>query len=117
MGMECCRCSKWRSTLMQTVHHQRLVADGLVHGQSRNRGRCARRRLSHGAIREKVIFRACVLLTTGLICIQFFARSFEVLLVGELLGDLSLAAMLLSRRHTFRQKHVRWLFATFSPAM
>ena len=37
---------------------------------------------------RKFTFSACVLLTTGLICIQVFARSLEVLLVGELLGGL-----------------------------
>lgn len=39
---------------------------------------------------RKLTFSACVLLTTGLICIQVFARSLEVLLVGELLGGLVL---------------------------
>lgn len=39
---------------------------------------------------RKSTFGACVILTAGLIFIQFFARSLEVLLVGELLGGLVL---------------------------
>lgn len=39
---------------------------------------------------RKRTFGACVLLTAGFIFIQFFARSLEVLLVGELLGGLIL---------------------------
>ncbi|KAK1758152.1 maltose permease MAL31-like protein 8 [Echria macrotheca] len=39
---------------------------------------------------RKITFGACVVLTTGLVFIQFFARSLEVLLVGELLGGLVL---------------------------
>jgi len=43
------------SLLIGIVHHQRPVADGPVHGKSRRPGsRCPRRRLPHGAIREKV---------------------------------------------------------------
>lgn len=39
---------------------------------------------------RKKTFGACVLLTTGFIFIQFFARSLRVLLAGELLGGLVL---------------------------
>ncbi|KAI6083926.1 putative maltose permease [Hypoxylon rubiginosum] len=39
---------------------------------------------------RKWTFFACVLLTAGLVFIQFFARSLQVLLVGELLGGLVL---------------------------
>lgn len=39
---------------------------------------------------RKKVFGACVLLTTGCIFIQFFARSLSVLLAGELLGGLVL---------------------------
>ncbi|XXG97820.1 hypothetical protein Hte_004134 [Hypoxylon texense] len=39
---------------------------------------------------RKWTFFGCVLLTAGLVFIQFFARSLEVLLVGELLGGLVL---------------------------
>ena len=39
---------------------------------------------------RKWTFFACVSLTAGLVFIQFFARSPEVLLVGELLGGLVL---------------------------
>ncbi|KAI1766477.1 general substrate transporter [Hypoxylon sp. FL1150] len=39
---------------------------------------------------RKWTFFACILLTAGLVFIQFFARSLEVLLVGELLGGLVL---------------------------
>lgn len=39
---------------------------------------------------RKLTFGVCVALTSGLIFIQFFARSLEVLLVGELLGGLVL---------------------------
>ncbi|CAK7199396.1 hypothetical protein SEUCBS139899_002075 [Sporothrix eucalyptigena] len=39
---------------------------------------------------RKKTFGACVLLTGGLVFIQFFARSLQVLLVGELLGGLVL---------------------------
>ncbi len=38
----------------------------------------------------KKTFGACVLMTAGLVFIQFFARSLEVLLVGELIGGLVL---------------------------
>ena len=39
---------------------------------------------------RKWTFGACVVMTAGLIFIQFFARSLEVLLVGELIGGLVL---------------------------
>ena len=39
---------------------------------------------------RKWTFFGCVVLTAGLVFIQFFARSLEVLLVGELLGGLVL---------------------------
>lgn len=39
---------------------------------------------------RKKTFGGCVILTTGFIFIQFFARSLPVLLVGELLGGLVL---------------------------
>lgn len=39
---------------------------------------------------RKLTFGACVILTTGFVFIQFFARSLPVLLVGELLGGLVL---------------------------
>ncbi|KAK0717292.1 putative maltose permease [Lasiosphaeria miniovina] len=39
---------------------------------------------------RKWTFGACVAMTTGLVFIQFFARSLEVLLAGELLGGLVL---------------------------
>ncbi|KAF9872166.1 sugar porter family MFS transporter [Colletotrichum karsti] len=39
---------------------------------------------------RKVTFAACVVLTAGIVFIQFFARSLPVLLVGELLGGLVL---------------------------
>ncbi|ORY56140.1 sugar porter family MFS transporter [Pseudomassariella vexata] len=39
---------------------------------------------------RKYTFGVCVILTAGLVFIQFFARSLEVLLVGELLGGLVL---------------------------
>ncbi|KAI1851754.1 hypothetical protein JX266_003216 [Neoarthrinium moseri] len=39
---------------------------------------------------RKYTFAACVVLTASLVFIQFFARSLEVLLVGELLGGLVL---------------------------
>ena len=39
---------------------------------------------------RKKTFGACVILTTGFIVIQFFARSLPVLLAGELLGGLVL---------------------------
>ncbi|KAI0136815.1 sugar porter family MFS transporter [Xylariales sp. AK1849] len=39
---------------------------------------------------RKLTFSACVVLTAGLVFIQFFARSLSVLLVGELLGGLVL---------------------------
>ena len=39
---------------------------------------------------RKLTFQVCVVLTTGLIFIQFFARRIEVLLAGELLGGLVL---------------------------
>ncbi|KAH8891572.1 sugar porter family MFS transporter [Thozetella sp. PMI_491] len=39
---------------------------------------------------RKKTFGACVVMTAGLIFIQFFARSLEVLLVGELIGGLVL---------------------------
>ncbi|KAK9779253.1 putative Maltose permease [Seiridium cardinale] len=39
---------------------------------------------------RKLTFAACVVLTAGLVFIQFFARSLPVLLVGELLGGLVL---------------------------
>ncbi|KAL1953768.1 hypothetical protein VTO42DRAFT_2299 [Malbranchea cinnamomea] len=39
---------------------------------------------------RKWTFVACVVLTTGCVFIQFFARSLQVLLVGELLGGLTL---------------------------
>ncbi|KAL9114849.1 MAG: hypothetical protein Q9227_001092 [Pyrenula ochraceoflavens] len=41
---------------------------------------------------RKKTFGACVLLTSGIIFIQFFARSLPVLLVGELLGGLVLGS-------------------------
>src|SRR5690349_5354030 len=39
---------------------------------------------------RKKTFGSCVILTTGFIFIQFFARSLPVLLAGELLGGLVL---------------------------
>jgi len=39
---------------------------------------------------RKITFGVCVILTAGLIFVQFFARSLEVLLAGELLGGLVL---------------------------
>lgn len=39
---------------------------------------------------RKYTFAACVVLTAGLVFIQFFARSLQALLVGELLGGLVL---------------------------
>lgn len=39
---------------------------------------------------RKYTFGACVILTTGCVFIQFFARSLAVLLAGELLGGLVL---------------------------
>jgi len=39
---------------------------------------------------RKYTFGACVILTTGCVFIQFFARSLAVLLTGELLGGLVL---------------------------
>jgi MFS family permease len=39
---------------------------------------------------RKLTFGVCVLLTAGLVFIQFFARSLSVLLVGELIGGLVL---------------------------
>ncbi|CAK7242661.1 MAG: hypothetical protein STHCBS139747_004157 [Sporothrix thermara] len=39
---------------------------------------------------RKLTFAACVILTGGLVFIQFFARSLQVLLVGELLGGIVL---------------------------
>ena len=42
------------------------------------------------AFGRKWTFFGCVVLTAGLVFIQFFARSLEVLLVGELLGGLVL---------------------------
>lgn len=41
---------------------------------------------------RKKTFGACVILTTGFIFIQFFARSLPVLLTGELLGGLVLGS-------------------------
>jgi SP family general alpha glucoside:H+ symporter-like MFS transporter len=39
---------------------------------------------------RKITFGVCVILTAGLVFIQFFARSLQVLLVGELIGGLVL---------------------------
>lgn len=39
---------------------------------------------------RKITFATCVVLTGGLVFIQFFARSLQVLLVGELLGGIVL---------------------------
>lgn len=41
---------------------------------------------------RKITFGACVILTTGFVFIQFFARSLPVLLAGELLGGLVLGS-------------------------
>ncbi len=41
---------------------------------------------------RKKTFGACVVLTTGFIFIQFFARSLPVLIAGELLGGLVLGS-------------------------
>lgn len=41
---------------------------------------------------RKKTFNACVIMVTGLVFIQFFARSLKVLLAGELLGGLVLGA-------------------------